>query len=150
MLYDEDLGGRHPARHLVGLLRDDRRRQADLAKIEGRVESGMRTSGHCGPIILGDKAAGDMAVPDAQLQHYRGVAGLGQREPLFDAVHDRAKIGPRVHQPGLRFHREGIGAFLDDGRAVAVILAQDHQRAAGHPCRTQVRDGIRGHIGADG
>jgi hypothetical protein len=98
----------------------------------------------------GDEAAVQVAGADAQLQHHRRVRGLRQREAVVHRLHDRRQVGPRVEQPDLRLHREGVAALLHDAGAFAVVLADDDQRAAGDAARGQVGQRVRRDVGADG
>jgi hypothetical protein len=91
----------------------------------------------------------DVAGADAQLEHHRRAARLGEREAMLDRGDDRLQVRARVEQPQLRLHREGVGALLHDAGALAVVLADDHQRAALHPTRRQVRQRVGGDVGAD-
>ena len=100
------------------------------------------------PVVLGDEAAVHVAGADAQLQHHRRVRGLGQLEAVFHRTHDARQVRPRVQQPHLRLHREGVAALLHDAGAVAIVLADDDQRAAGHAARGQVGQRIRRDVGA--
>ena len=68
---------------------------------------------------------------------------------MVHRLDDGRQVGTRVQQPELRFHRKGVAAFLHDGRAFAVILAQDDQRATGDARGRQVGQRIRGDIDAD-
>ena len=77
------------------------------------------------------------------------VARLRQLEALLHHAHDGRQIRPRIEQPHRRFHRIGIGALLDHARALAVVLAEDDQRAADHARRGEVRQRVGRHIGAD-
>ena len=79
----------------------------------------------------------------------RRLAGLGQRKAVFHRLDHAFQIGARVQQPDLRFHGERVRAFLHDGRAFAVVLAHDHQRAAGDAAGCQVGQRVRGDVGAD-
>jgi hypothetical protein len=78
------------------------------------------------------------------------VARLGEFEALLDAAHDGGKVGPRIDEPHGRLHRVGIGALLDDARALAIVLADYDHGAADHAGRSEVRQRVGGHIGADG
>ena len=59
------------------------------------------------------------------------------------------QVRPRVEQPHLRLHREGVAALLHDAGALAVVLADDDQRAAGHTARGQVGQRVGRDVGAD-
>ena len=100
-------------------------------------------------IVLGGERAGDVAGADAQLQHDRRVARLGEREALLDTAHDGGEIRPRIDEPHGGFQGIGIGALLDDARALAIVLADDDHGAADHAGRSEVRQRVGGHIGAD-
>jgi hypothetical protein len=83
-----------------------------------------------GFVVFGDELAGEVTGAHAQVEHDRRVAGLRQFEAFFHHTHDDRQIGPRIEQPDRRLHRVGIGAFLDDARAFAVVLAEHDQGAA--------------------
>ena len=100
-------------------------------------------------IVLGDELAGDVAGAHPQVEHHRRVARLGKLKSLFDHAHDGRQIGPRIEQPDRGFHGIGVGAFLDDARALAVILAEHDQRAADDAGRGEIRQRVGGDIGAD-
>ena len=57
--------------------------------------------------------------------------------------------GRGIDQTHGRLHGERMAAFLDDTGAFAVILADDNQRPALNAGRRQVRQTVRGDIGAD-
>ena len=42
---------------------------------------------------------------------------------------NRWQVGARIQQPDLAFHGEGVAALLHDRRPLAVVFADDHQRA---------------------
>ena len=60
------------------------------------------------------------------------------------------QVGPRVKQPDLRLHGKRMTALLHDGRALAIVFADDDQSPTSDATRGQVGQGIRRHIGADG
>jgi hypothetical protein len=95
------------------------------------------------------EAAVHVAGADAQLQHHRRAARLRQGEALFHRAHDAGQVGPRIEQPDLRLHREGMRALLHDAGALAIVLAHDHQRPAGDAAGGQVGQRVGGHVGAD-
>ena len=104
-----------------------------------------------GPLVgARGEAAGHVARADAQLQHHRRVAGLGQRKAVVHRLNDRRQVRLRVEQPHLRLHRECMAALLHDAGAFAVVFADDDQRAARHARRREVGQGVGGHVGADG
>ncbi len=60
------------------------------------------------------------------------------------------RFGPRIEQPHLRLHGEGVRALLHDAGAVAIIFADDDQRAAGDAAGGEIRESVGGDVGADG
>ena len=96
--------------------------------------------------LAGYELAGDMAGPDARVSMHRGVGGLGQREAVAHRLNDRRQVWAGVEQPELRFHREGMGAFLHDRGAFAVVLADDHQRAAGDAGGGEIGQRVGGDV----
>ena len=70
-------------------------------------------------------------------------------KPCFDRLDDRRQVRPRIEQPDLRLHREGVDALLHDRGAFAVVLADDDQRAAGDAAGGEVGQRIGGDVGAD-
>ena len=112
--------------------------------------SSASVSAELGPLVrLGREAAIDVAGADAQLQHHRRVGNLGQLERRLDRAHDRRQVRPRVDQPHLRLHGEGVDALLHDRGAFAVVLADDDQRAAGDAAGGEVGERIGRDVGAD-
>ena len=91
-----------------------------------------------------------MAGADAQLQHHRRIRRLGKLEPSFHHLHDALEIRTRVEEPHLGFHGKGVRALLHDRGALAVVLADDDERAAGHPARRHVRERIARHVRTHG
>ena len=70
-------------------------------------------------------------------------------KPFSTALTIDGRFGPRVEQPDLRLHREGVAALLHDRGAFAVVLADDDQRAAGDAARGEVGERVGGDVGAD-
>ena len=123
-------------------------RQATVVEAGRLGQQGAR--GQCRrDVVLADEAAAHMAGADAQGQHRGHVAGLGQAEGLLDHLHHHCQVGPRVQQQHRRLQRVGVGAFLDDGSAVAVVLADNDERTTDDAGRRQVGQGVRRDIGAD-
>ena len=117
----------------------------------GAASRARRASVNAGlTVVAGDELAVHVAGADAQLQHHRRVARLRQREAVLHRGDDRRQVRPRVEQPDLRLHREGVAALLHDRRALAVVLADDDQRAAGDAARGEVGQRVGGDVGADG
>ena len=50
----------------------------------------------------------------------------------------------------MRFHGEGVRALLHDAGAVAIIFADDDERAAGDTTGGEIGESVGGDIGADG
>ncbi len=140
--------GRPALFDLLLLVHEARRRQHDALRVAPRFVGRLRQGERGLAVVLGDEAAVHVAGADAQLQHHRCVAGLGQLEAIFDRLDDRRQVRPRVEQPHLRLHREGVAALLHDAGAVAIVLADDDQRAAGDTARRQVGQRIRRDVGA--
>ena len=101
-------------------------------------------------VVLGDERPMDVAGADANLEHHRRVRRLGKLEPFLDHAHQGRQVRTRVQQPDLRFHRESVRALLHDRGALAVILADHDQRAAGHAAGRQVGEGVGRDIGSGG
>ena len=150
---------------LLSLMNLHRRRPADIhlfllvlvgegrQRIAGDVAHRIFERVHArefGPhVVLGDEAAIDVAGADAKLQHHRGIGRLRKLEALLHHVDDGLHIRARIEQPHLRFHREGVAALLHDRGALAVILADDDQRAALHAARGKIGQRVGRDIGAD-
>ena len=98
------------------------------------------------PIVLGDELPMHMTGADADFEHDRRVRRLGQLEALLDHAHECRQIRARIEQPDLRFQRIGVAALLHDGRAFAVILADDDHRAAGDAARREIGERVGGDI----
>ena len=150
MLPDELDGGGPPRLHLFLLLGVGGGRQADARVVEARAFEVPAAGVRGRTVRAGGEAPVDVAGADAQLEHHRGVAGLGQLEALLDGAHHGGKARTRVEQPHLRLHRERVAALLDDARSVAVVLADHDERATGHPGRRQVGERVGGDVGAHG
>ncbi|SPF36238.1 hypothetical protein SBA4_1840017 [Candidatus Sulfopaludibacter sp. SbA4] len=125
-------------------------RQHDAADVAHGVFDGVLEGERRAHVVLRAEAAVHVARADAQLQHDGRVAGFGEGEPLFDRAHDGGQVGARVEQPHLRLHGEGVGAFLHDAGAFAVVFADDDERAARDAARRQVGQRVGCHVGADG
>ena len=97
-------------------------------------------------IVFGREMALQMAGAYPQFQHDGGVRCFRQFESALDHVDDHGKIWPRVEQPDLRFHGEGVRALLHDGGAFAIILADDDQGAALDPAGRDIGQRVRRHI----
>ena len=149
-LADEVDGRRHALFPLVLLLGVGARRQRDLHQVEIRLLQLAVAGEPAVAVVLRLEAALDVARQDAQLDHDRLVGGFGQLERLLGQVHDRGQVGPRIEQPQGRFQGIGVAALLDDRGALAVILAEDDHRAAGHTDRAEVGQRIGRDIRADG
>ena len=81
-------------------------------------------------VVAGGEAAMHMASTDAQLQHHRGVAGLGQLKTHLHGFDHAGQIGARIEQPNLRLHGKRMAALLHDGRAFAVVFTHHDQCTA--------------------
>ena len=125
------------------------RRQDHAGEIAARGRQGIAHRQRGALVVAGGEAARHMAGPNAHHQHDGRIRRLGQGKAMLHRLDDGGQIRARVQQPELRLHRKGVAAFLHDGRAFAVILAQDDQRAAGDTRRGQVRQRVRRHIDAD-
>ena len=147
---DELLRGGQPLLDLEPLLREDHRRMREPAVFEAR-RPGDAVLARIGgaPVGLGGELAGDVAGAHPQLHHHRGVARLRELEALLDHAHDGRQVGARVEQPHRGFQRIGIGALLDHAGALAVVLAQDDHHPADHARRSEVRQRVGRHVGAD-
>ena len=90
-----------------------------------------------------------MAGADAHLQHHWRVREFGEQKAFFHHAHDGRQVRPRIKQPHLRLHGEGMRALLHDRGAFAVILADDNQCAALHAAGGQIGDGVGSDVDAD-
>ena len=124
-------------------------RQGDARGVAPR--RGERVAGEeaRGAVGLGDELAVHVAGADAQHQHHRRVARLREGEAVLDRGDHRRQVRPRIEQPDLRLHGEGVAALLHDRGALAVVLADDHQRAAGDAARGEVGERVGGDVDAD-
>ena len=147
-LLDEAHGGRPALPDLLLLVQKAGRRQHDAAHVALRLGHGLLQGVGRTAVVAGGELAMHVAGADAQLQHHRGVAGLGQLETVLHRLHDARQVGARIEHPYLRLHRKGMAAFLHDGRALAVVLANDDQRPALDAARGQVGQRVGGHIRA--
>ena len=147
---DELDGRRPPLVHLLLLLEVGGGREADSLVVEARPfeEPPAGVGGRAvGPRL---EASVDVAGPDAELEHHRGAARLGELEALLDRAHHGGQARSGVEEPDLRLHREGVASLLDDARPVAVVLADHDERAAGDPRGREVRERVGGDVGSDG
>ena len=150
LLADEGDRRRQAVLDLQPLMHEQRRRMRQPRVFEARRAGDAVAAGERGAlVVLGGEFAGDMTGADAQLHHHRRVARLGQLEALLHHAHDGRQVGPRIEQPHRRLQRVGIGAFLDDAGAFAVVLAEDDHHAADHAGRGEVRQRVGRHVGAD-
>jgi hypothetical protein len=147
----DELHRRRPALlPLVLLMHIGHRRHGNAAEVAPRI---LQRVSKCEVRAL-VAARGEMSIDvtgaNAQLQHHRRVGGFRQLEAGLDRAHDRGQVRARIEQPHLRFHGEGVDALLHDGGTLAVILADDDQRAAGDAAGGEVGERVGGDIGADG
>jgi len=149
-LQDEAHRGRPAFVHFLLLVQETRRRQHDPVHVALRVFQGVAHGKGRLDVVGRDELAVHMAGADAQLQHHRRMAGFRELEAALDRPHDGRQVGPRVEQPDLRFHREGVAALLHDRRTLAIVLADHDERAARHATRGQVGERVGRHIGAGG
>ena len=150
LIADEFLRGGQALFDFQPFLRENNRRMREAAVFEPRrsLQPVLAAIG-AALVILGDEFAGDMAGTDAQIQHDRRMACLGKLKSLFDHADDGRQVGARVDQPDRGLHGIGIGAFLDDAGALAIILAEHDQRASDHSGRRQIGQRVGSDIGAD-
>ncbi len=148
VLLDEAHGGRPALFDLFPLVQVARGRQHDAVGVaHGAFERVFEREGPARIVARGE-AAIDVTGADAQLQHHRGVGRLRQLEAGLDRPYDRRQVRTRVEQPDLRLHREGVAALLHDRGALAVVLADDDQCAAGDAARGEVGERVGGDVGA--
>ena len=149
MLLDEAHRRRPALLDLLLLLQVARGRQHHAAGVPpGMIERVLERERRA-HVVVRAKAATHMTGPDADLEHDRRVRRLGQFETGLDRSHDALEIRLGIEQPDLRLHRKGVAALLHDRGAFAVVLANNDQRAAGHPARREVGERVGGDVGAD-
>ena len=100
-------------------------------------------------IGLADEIPRHVNRADAKRHHHRQAAGLRQFKGLLGQLDQPRQVIARVHQRHGRLQRGGMGAFLNDARARAVILAEQNKTSARHAGRGQIGKRIGGHVGAD-
>ena len=149
VLDDELQRRRQPPLQLVGLLAEGGRRMRQPVVVERGGHRPARGRYRRGHVVAGRERAVDMAGAHAQLDHHRRVGGLRQLEALLHHLDDGRQLRARVQQPQRGFQGERVAALLDHAGALAVVLAEDDQRAAGHAGGSQVGQRIGGHVGAD-
>ena len=150
VLGDEAPRRRHPFAVLHLFLPERRRRMRQPVIVEHRRRIEQVPAGNEGrDVVLAGEAAAHVAGANAQLKHRRRGGRLGQRERLLDHPHHVRELGPRVEQQQRRLERERERALLDHAGTLAVILADDDQRAAGHTGRSEIGQRVGGDIGAD-
>ncbi len=150
MLDDVFHRGRPAAIDLLLLVQKARRRQHDAIHVARRIVERILQRERRRTVVVSDERAVHVTGADAQLQHDRRVRRLRKLEAALDHGHDAFQVRARIEQPHLRLHRKGVRALLHDRGAFAVVLADDHQRAAGDAAGRDVRQRIRGDVGADG
>ena len=150
MLADIGQGGGKPLFQFKFFLREGDRRVGQAGIVEGRRLGQAGMGADLGrDVVLRRERPLDMAGPHPQLQHYRGVRGLRQREGMLDYLGDAGQVRTRVQQPDSGLHGDREAALLDHAGALAVVLADHDQRAADDARRGQVRQPVGRHIGAD-
>ena len=150
MVFDEGTRRRHAHIILLFLVCVGDGRMRELLVVVRRRFSDKRTGRDVRRyIVLGLERALHVTGADPQFQHDRRIRRLRQLERALDAIDDCRQVRPRVHQPQRRFHRVSMGAFLDDARALAIVLADDDERAAHHAGRRQIGQCVGCNIGAD-
>ena len=123
-----------------------RGREADFGIIEIRIFQHPVPGEQRLTVVTAGETSMDMAGTDTEFQHHRRIALLRKFETVFHHLHDLGQVRPRVEQPDLGFHREGMAPFLDDACAFPVIFPQHDQRAAFDSCRGEVGKGVRSDI----
>ncbi|CAB4880947.1 unannotated protein [freshwater metagenome] len=121
--------GRPALVDLLLLVQKARRGEHNATEIVLGVLEGLGDREIGPPVVLCGERSVQVAGPQAQFEDDRGVADLGELEAFFDHVNDRGEIRARVQKPHLRLHGEGMGSLLHDARALAVVLADDDERA---------------------
>ncbi len=147
---DEFDSGRPALLELLLLLHEGGRRQHDAVDVAGRIFQRLAQREGGLLVVLGDELPMHVTGADAHFEHDRRVRGLRQFEALFDHPDHRRQIGARIEKPDLRFHRIGVAALLHDRGALAIVLADDDQRAAGDAARGEVRQRVGRDVGARG
>jgi hypothetical protein len=150
LLLDEAHGGRPALLDLLLLVQVARGRQHYAVGVaHGMLQRVLERER--GPrIVAGSEAAVHVAGADAQLQHDGGVRCLRQLEALLHRFDDRGQVRAWIEEPHLRLHREGVAALLHDRGALAVVLADNDERAAGNAARREVGECVGGDVGAHG
>ena len=149
-LLNEAPGRGHALGHLLDLVTVGVGRQRNAVRPSLRVFQRLAHGERRRPIVLRLEGAVDVAGADPDLQDHRRMGGLGQLEAVAYRLHDGGQVRARVQQPELGLGGEGMSALLHDRGAFAVILAENHHRAAGHAARGEIGERIRRHVGADG
>ena len=90
-----------------------------------------------------------MTGADADREEDRLVARLREAEALFGEARERLQAVPRIEERDRRLQRGGVRALLEDRGALAVVLADDDERAADDPGRRHVRQRVGRDVGAD-
>src|SRR3970282_1749831 len=141
-------GGRPAHLDLVFFLRIGGGRQADAGEVEVRALEQLARGKARRAVRLGPERALHVAGADAQLEHHRRAGGLRELEAVLHHLDDLRQARARVDQPDLRLHGEGVAALLDDGGALAVVLAEHDERAALHARGGEVGERIGSDVGA--
>ena len=149
VLTDEVDRCRHALRDLLLLVQVGSRRQHDAVDVPLRAVEGVLEREGGLDVVLARERAMHVAGPDAHLQHHGRVRDLGQAKAFLDQVDDAGVVRPRVEEPHLGLHREGVSALLHDGGALAVVLADDDHGTARHATGREVRQRVGGDVGPD-
>jgi hypothetical protein len=140
--------GRQAFVHLLLFMDVGGRRQHHPVGAALRVRQRVAHAERRALIVLRLEGTVDMAGPDPHLQHHGGVRGLGKLEAVAHRLRDRGQVRPRIEKPDLAFLGVGMRALLHDRGALAIVLADDDERTARHAARGEVRERVRGDIGA--
>ncbi len=149
VLHDELARGRHAALEFRDLLREDHRRMREPVIEEFRGPGAMLGRDQRRHIVLGLEAAEYVAGADAQLENDGRIRCLGKLETLFHHAHDRGQFRARIEQPQRRLERHGVRALLNDAGALAIVLADDDERAAHDAAGGQVGQCVSCDVCAD-
>src|SRR5690625_3933490 len=87
-------------------------------------------------VFFGNNTAVDVAAANSELQNDWCVTSFGELEASFDRIDHAFEVGARVEQPNLRFHGKSVGTLLHNGRAFAVVFANNYKCATFDPTRS--------------
>jgi hypothetical protein len=124
-------------------------RQVDPLQAEARGADRREHADRRAYVVLALERAAHVTGADPDREEDRLVARLGEAEPLLDEAGEGVEAVARVEQRHRRLQRGRVRPFLQDRRALAVVLADDDEASAEDTGGGDVRERVGGDVGAD-